>query len=112
MCIRLKALEARSRPTQLAAQSDILQEKEQCSTENIAETVSSSSNTTDLLSTILHQPDTQQEEEPLGGFRPLFLGVDFSDRGNFSDLPPTVGGKSLIFPRSEKSTPFTNTTLG
>ena len=36
--------------------------------------------------------------------RPLFLSVDFSGRGNFSDLPPTVGGKSLIFPRPEKST--------
>ena len=31
-------------------------------------------------------------------------GVEFSDRGKISDLPPTVGGKSLIFPRSEKFT--------
>ena len=31
--------------------------------------------------------------------------MDFSDRGKMSDLPSTVGGKSLKFPRSEKSTP-------
>ena len=30
--------------------------------------------------------------------------MDFSDRGKMSDLPLTVGGKSLKFPRSEKST--------
>ncbi|KAF6219485.1 hypothetical protein HO133_003952 [Letharia lupina] len=57
-------------------QSDILQEEEQYSIERIAETVSSSSDTTGLLSTISHQstqsatqsatqPDTQQEKKSL-----------------------------------------------
>ena len=86
MCVRLEALEARSRPTQpaahsalptlsaqqstqsatqLATQSDILQEEEQCSTENIAETVSSSSDTTGLLSTVSHQSTQPVQEEEL-----------------------------------------------
>ncbi|KAF6224752.1 hypothetical protein HO133_009946 [Letharia lupina] len=78
MSTRLEALEARSRPTQPAtqpahqvtqqatpsvAQSDTSQEEDIA--EKSAETVSSSSDTTDLLSTISHQPDTQQEEDPL-----------------------------------------------
>ena len=48
----------------------------------------------------------------IGSFRPLFLSVEFSDRGKISNLPPTVGGKSLIFPRSKNSTPFIKGILG
>ena len=72
---RSRPTQSATQPTQLAPQSptqpatqpehSVKQEEEQCSTEKIAETVSSSSDTTDLLSTISHQPDTQQEEEPL-----------------------------------------------
>ena len=72
---KMAQLEARCRPTQSVTQPttqpatqpehSVKQEEEQCGMEIIAETVSSSSDTTGLLSTISHQPDTQQEEDPL-----------------------------------------------
>ena len=55
-------------------------------------------------------PDLSQSI--LESFRPLFLSVDFLDCGKMSDLPPTVGGKSLKFPQPEKSTPSIKGTLG
>ena len=54
--------------TQLATQPEhsVKQEEEQCSPENIAETVSSSSDTTGVLSTVSHQStQLEQEEEPM-----------------------------------------------
>ena len=56
--------------------------------------------------------DSNTKQLVLGVFRPDFFGVDFSNNGFFSDLPPTIDGKSLKNPLFKKSTQSTNRTLG